>query len=194
VVRCHHLFAEMLAAIAALARRVIPTLHRRARDWFAQNGYPHDAIEHALAVADFTWVAALIEREYRALVARGELVTLRQWLACLPPAVVEARPTTCLAYAWALAYPGRFDELAHYLARAGAGGEATRRRPGSKSDVRAVCVSAAAVYHGSNWRGSLWSWPRPKTGCCRPWPGRQLAMPSVCSVRRPRRARRLRRC
>jgi len=117
--RIHHLFAEVLAGQLQRSQpEQVPTLHRRARDWYAAHGFLNDALHHALATADYGWVAEMIEREYRALVARGELVTLRQWLECLPAAVLEARPKTCLAYAWALAYPGRFDELAHYLARA----------------------------------------------------------------------------
>jgi len=117
--RCHHLFAEVLQAQLRRAQPdLIRELHRRARDWYAQNGLLHDALQHALANEEYEWIAGLIEREYHALIARGELVTLRRWLAMLPRPVVEARARSCLANAWALAYPGRYADLDLFLARA----------------------------------------------------------------------------
>ncbi len=152
--RCHHLFTE---ALRAQLQRTQPdlwaTLQRRARDWLSQNGYLTEAIQHSRAAGDDAWIADLIERDYRSLVACGDLVTLRHWLERLPEAVIEARVKCCLAYAWALAYPGRFDELEHYLTRAEAlaAGTASRGDKAVRSEIlglRAVAESLRGIVAG----------------------------------------------
>ena len=60
--RYHHLFAEVLHAYSMEKHPgEVPTLHRRASEWYAQNGPPSDAIRHALAAGDFERAAGLAE-------------------------------------------------------------------------------------------------------------------------------------
>src|ERR687898_2286503 len=60
--RYHHLFAEVLFAHLMQERPdQVPTLHRRASEWYEQNGSAADAIRHALAAEDFERAAGLIE-------------------------------------------------------------------------------------------------------------------------------------
>src|SRR3712207_627433 len=60
--RYHHLFAEVLLAhLMAEQPDQVPTLHRRASEWYEQNGSADDAIRHALAAGDFERAADLVE-------------------------------------------------------------------------------------------------------------------------------------
>lgn len=117
--RRHHLLAEvLLKRLQETQPALIPQLHKRARDWYAQHGYWSEALRHTLAGGDLAWAADLVERDYRTLIARGELVTLRHWLDLLPPELVRSRPQLQLCWAWAWSYSGRSDVLEQHLAQA----------------------------------------------------------------------------
>ena len=58
--RYHHLFGEVLAQRLREAQpAVIPELHRRASQWFENEGLAEQAIEHAIAGADYESAATL---------------------------------------------------------------------------------------------------------------------------------------
>jgi LuxR family maltose regulon positive regulatory protein len=117
--RQHHLLAEVLFdQLQHTQPEIIPELHRRARDWYAEHGYLHEAMRHALAGGQFEWVADCLERCYRPFVFRGELATLRQWLEAIPIEIVRARPKLSVIYAWGSAYTGRLDAIEGYLQQA----------------------------------------------------------------------------
>src|SRR5215211_7876877 len=60
--RYHHLFADVLRMhLMAEQPDQVPVLHRRASEWYEQNGAPAEAIHHALAAKDFERAAGLIE-------------------------------------------------------------------------------------------------------------------------------------
>src|SRR5437868_1502657 len=60
--RYHHLFADVLSAhLLAEQPEQVPMLHRRASEWYEQNGSTADAIRHALAAKDFGRAADLVE-------------------------------------------------------------------------------------------------------------------------------------
>jgi LuxR family maltose regulon positive regulatory protein len=73
--RYHHLFGELLGLRLRLAQaEQIPTLHRRACDWFERNGFPEEAIDHALNGGDPETAVRLVRQQDMALdraVARG---------------------------------------------------------------------------------------------------------------------------
>lgn len=51
--RYHHLFADVLRArLRADRPGQVPSLHRRASEWYAAQGLPEDAVRHALAAED----------------------------------------------------------------------------------------------------------------------------------------------
>jgi LuxR family maltose regulon positive regulatory protein len=67
--RYHQLFADVLRNyVRETMPELLPTLHRRASNWYEQQGYYQEAIDHALAALDMERAAALIE-QLRALVA-----------------------------------------------------------------------------------------------------------------------------
>lgn len=99
--RYHHLFADLLRQ--RLQRRhptLVPTLHRRAAAWFAQNNFIDDALRHLLAAKAVDEAADLLEQHQEALWMQGRFVILRHWLALLPHDLIADRPRLLLAQAW----------------------------------------------------------------------------------------------
>jgi LuxR family transcriptional regulator, maltose regulon positive regulatory protein len=112
--RYHHLFADVLRMhLISEQPEQVSSLHQRASVWYEQNGYPPDAINHALAAQDFERAATLIElavpemRRNR----RGATVTELGWLKALPDELVRLRPVLCLDYAYALVGGGELESV-----------------------------------------------------------------------------------
>jgi LuxR family transcriptional regulator, maltose regulon positive regulatory protein len=117
--RYHHLFADLLqqrlqrssGSSAGNGKEGVDELHRRASEWYEQNGSATDAIRHALTAKDFKRAATLVE-----LVApemrrsrRGATVTELGWLKALPDELVRSRPVLSVAYAYALFGGGELE-------------------------------------------------------------------------------------
>jgi len=106
--RYHHLLADLLQNLLRKERspEQIRALHRRASDWYAQNGMAVEAVNHALTTRDFDRVAELVERNSLAMVTRGELSTLLCWIDALPQDLALSRPWLCIHQAWPLTFAG----------------------------------------------------------------------------------------
>ncbi len=97
--RYHALFADFL-------RRLVPNepaqaYYRLASQWFEQNCALDDAIHYATHAGDFERAASLLENHYRELILRGDQASIREWVAALPPELLETRPRLWLAQGWA---------------------------------------------------------------------------------------------
>jgi LuxR family maltose regulon positive regulatory protein len=105
--RYHRLFADFLQVRQRqLEPERLSLLHRRAADWYEQNGLASDAVGHALAAKDFRLAARLIEGAAEALFMRSEVATFHSWVEALPDDVVRARPLLCVYQAPALILSG----------------------------------------------------------------------------------------
>ena len=95
-------------------------LHERAGDWYAANGHPEDALEHALAAGALDRATELISQHALPRLMRADAGTVIRWIRSLPAEWLDRRPELRLTYAWALVLqlevPGRRG--------AGAGGRA----------------------------------------------------------------------
>jgi LuxR family maltose regulon positive regulatory protein len=110
--RYHHLFAEMLRD--RLARRSphgLSELHLRAAAWYAQNGLPADAIDHALSAGDFHYAATLIERFAEGFWMKSQVTNLLRWIRVAPIGVRRSRPRLSLWEAWALLLTGEWEQV-----------------------------------------------------------------------------------
>ena len=108
--RYHHLFADvLLARLLDEQPDQVPDLHRRASEWYEQNGELSEAIRHALAGGDFERAADLIEVAIPALRRGRQEVTLRRWLETLPDELIRARPVLNVGYVGALMVSGELD-------------------------------------------------------------------------------------
>ncbi len=109
--RYHHLFAEVLQAHLREAQPDrVSTLHRRASEWYEQNGLRSDAIRHALAAKDFEGAAGLIELAWPAA-EEGSIqqATWLGWVKRLSEELVRARPVLNVWYAYALLGRGEME-------------------------------------------------------------------------------------
>ena len=93
-------------------------LHRRASAWYATHGLPAEAVQHALAAQDWTQAATLILNNSDAMLRRGEVVTLLNWLQALPDDLVRSQPQLRDTYSWALILTGQLDAAESYLGQA----------------------------------------------------------------------------
>jgi LuxR family maltose regulon positive regulatory protein len=106
--RYHHLFADLLRSrLQALSEPRslvegesvdVAALHLRASVWYEEEGLITEAMDHALAAADYERAADLIQRYYKETIWFGELVLARKWLEALPEVLIRSRPFLCLIH------------------------------------------------------------------------------------------------
>jgi LuxR family maltose regulon positive regulatory protein len=114
--RFHHLFADLLRQrLGQTHPDQIPSLHRRASEWYEQNGFADEVIEHALRAWDLARAASLMEAHADAAWRRGEHAKLRHWLDALPLEAVRTKPRLCVYHTWYLFAGGRQDEAEEAL-------------------------------------------------------------------------------
>jgi LuxR family maltose regulon positive regulatory protein len=117
--RYHHLFADVLRArLLDEQPDVAPGLHRKASDWFENNGERSEAIRHALAAGAFERAAELVELAIPDLRRTRTETTLRRWLEALPERVIEVRPVLAAALAGARMQTGEFAGVGELLTTA----------------------------------------------------------------------------
>ncbi len=108
--RYHHLFADLLRRrLSQTQPEQVPTLHRRAGDWFAGQGLNREALHHTLVAEDYQRAADLIETLALDILHGGEHTTVSDWINALPDSLVRERPYLCVHHAWALQLTGQFD-------------------------------------------------------------------------------------
>jgi LuxR family maltose regulon positive regulatory protein len=117
--RYHQLFADALRTRQReLAADTLPTLHRRASHWYAEQGLISEAIHHALLAADFAAAVRLIEPVAQRMIAAGESLTLLRWLQSLPAPLVQTNAPLAVASALAHLVAGHLDAIQPLLGHA----------------------------------------------------------------------------
>ncbi|MBO0815905.1 MAG: LuxR family transcriptional regulator, partial [Actinobacteria bacterium] len=114
--RYHQLFADLLQLEL---RRTAPgeaaPLHRAAAGWFAEHGYPVDAVRHAQAARDWGLAARLLADNWYSLQLDGQAATTQQLLAGFPAGTRAAdAELAALAAAEELAH-GSLEAAERYL-------------------------------------------------------------------------------
>jgi LuxR family transcriptional regulator, maltose regulon positive regulatory protein len=114
--RYHRLFADLLQLeLRRTAPAEVDALHRTAARWFADHGYPVEAVRHAQAARDWAPAARLLADHWPGLHLDGQAATVHALLAGFP---AEARVTDAelavLAAADELA-AGSFTEAEQFL-------------------------------------------------------------------------------
>jgi LuxR family maltose regulon positive regulatory protein len=114
--RYHHLFADLLRQrLRQTQPEQLSVLHRRASEWYEQNGFADEAVEHTLRAEDFERAVYLIEQHVDTIWAHGEYTKLRRWLVALPDELVLSRPQLCIFQAWELFASGQMDAAERFL-------------------------------------------------------------------------------
>ena len=105
--RYHHLFGDMLRArLLDEQSKLVHELHRRASDWYDEEGERVEAIRHAMAGEDFERAADLIELAFPAMQQSRQEATMRRWLEALPDDLFATRPVLSAGYVGALMSTG----------------------------------------------------------------------------------------
>jgi LuxR family maltose regulon positive regulatory protein len=108
--RYHHLFADVLQAhLLEDQPDQLPALHRRASEWYEENGSRPDAIRHALCAKDFGWAADLIELAGPMTEDSSQTATWLSWTRALPDELIRSRPALGVWFAWALLGSGELE-------------------------------------------------------------------------------------
>jgi LuxR family maltose regulon positive regulatory protein len=108
--RYHHLFADLLRVRLEQVRPdQISDLHRRASEWFADEGDLDTAISYAMAAGDPERALDLLDRHAETLWRRGEYATLLKWLDELGDDAVRSRPRLRVHHALTSIMVGEFS-------------------------------------------------------------------------------------
>ena len=115
--RYHRLFADLLRHRLRTSSIPESELHQEASQWYEQNSYPADAIQHALAAKDWERAGSLILSNNSEFLKRGEVLTVIRWFQALPGEILLSNPNLCFDYCWPLLLAGKFDEARPLLER-----------------------------------------------------------------------------
>jgi LuxR family maltose regulon positive regulatory protein len=100
--RYHHLFADLLRArLHQAPPEQVQQLHVRAAAWYAQNDWPDEAINHALAGKDWERATRLLQVHIQTLLNQGVLSNILHWARALPGEVIAQHALLCWDMAWA---------------------------------------------------------------------------------------------
>jgi LuxR family maltose regulon positive regulatory protein len=114
--RYHPLFAGVLHAhLMEEQPDRVPTLHRRASEWYEHNGLEIEAFQHAAAANDVERAEHLIEGEGMPLQFRGAGAPVLNWLESLPKTTLDARPLLWVTYASTLLFGGQHTAVERTL-------------------------------------------------------------------------------
>jgi len=140
--RYHHLFADLLRdRQRALESDQAVELHRRASRWYAQSAgddslgasargaFVGEAVDHALAAADYEMAVGLLESHATDLIMQGYARTVHGWVETIPPQWRSQSPRTNLAFAWMHLLRGAYAEASPYLERLEAALEPSAAEP-----------------------------------------------------------------
>src|SRR5439155_1197515 len=104
--RLHDLFREaLLSALHTSQPEMVSLLHRRAADFYEAEGQWAEAITHALAAADFSTAARLMEQTVEQFWVHGEAATMARWVLALPDPLVREHARLALTTPLYLLHP-----------------------------------------------------------------------------------------
>lgn len=117
--RYHHLFADLLKA--RLPQRfpeiAIAAFHQRAASWYEQAGMIAEAIDHALAARDYSYLVKLVEKSALPMILQAHVRTVEGWLQVIPQNLIEQNPRINMAFTWLNLLRGTPEQATAYLER-----------------------------------------------------------------------------
>ena len=177
--RYHHLFGDLLALeLRRTAPQEVPGLHTIAAEWWAEHGYPVEAIRHAQAAENWGLAARLLADNWFGLYFDGRLATRRELLSGFPAGVVAADPELVVLAGADKRAAGSLEETERYLSAATTDVGVGARRP-SRALYDRACDS-------SDWRSlgpatTFGPLPRRRSDCSPQPRPRNLASARRCA-------------
>jgi LuxR family maltose regulon positive regulatory protein len=109
--RYHHLFADLLRQRLRQTRpEQLSILQGRASQWYEEEGFIDQAIDHALRGDDYERAASLIEDRFGDNYERRDPPKYQDWLAEMPESFLSTRPDLYILHAWFQFATGQLDE------------------------------------------------------------------------------------
>jgi len=123
--RYHQLFADFLQLeLRGSEPAELPALHQAAAGWYADHGYPAEAVRHAQAVQDWGLAARLLSGHWVGLGLGGLGATAHELLARFPAGVIAGDAELAARMAGVELGRGSLEEAERYLVLATRGLEA----------------------------------------------------------------------
>ncbi len=117
--RYHQLFGEWLQREAGAASEVDQAaLHRRAADWYRDNGELTAALRHAVRAGDVEDSTALLEAQIWPIATSGAWPDLLRLIDALPSALRSGDPLLEILEAWAAVFAGQPQRADPWISRA----------------------------------------------------------------------------
>ncbi|MFO7633859.1 MAG: hypothetical protein R6W76_15045, partial [Caldilinea sp.] len=140
--RYHHLFCDLLRQrLMAGELELVPTLHHRASQWYADAGLMHEAVEHALKAGDQNRAAELVAYMAESVMKSSEVATLRRWIEALPPEAMQAQPILHVYYGGALLLMGEAATAVEDHLRAAFAGNLDNSTAGAAAAFQALAAT-----------------------------------------------------
>ncbi|MCP4539372.1 MAG: hypothetical protein GY832_19725 [Chloroflexi bacterium] len=121
--RYHKLFADLLRNLENMYHKEQTSeLHQRASRWYAQVGnkggtFVNEAIQHALAAADYAMAVRLLESYSLDMLMQWHVKTVDGWMQAIPSEWALESPKANLAFAWMHLLRGTYPQAAPCLER-----------------------------------------------------------------------------
>ena len=114
--RYHRLFLDLLKHRLQLSDSIDQViLHQNASQWYKDNGFLEEAVDHSLAGCDWASALDLIDQVSGKLLKTGAIATLLGWHQKIPIESILSKPEYCLTYAWPLMLSGQLQAAVLYL-------------------------------------------------------------------------------
>ncbi|MBN2676790.1 MAG: tetratricopeptide repeat protein [Anaerolineaceae bacterium] len=114
--RYHQLFSDLLRE---RQKNESVVLHQRASHWYAAEGMISEAIQHALAAADYATAIHLIDSHAMDMLMQWHVKTVDGWMRAIPPEWIAHSPRANLAFAWLHLSRRNSEQAMPYLKRSG---------------------------------------------------------------------------
>jgi LuxR family transcriptional regulator, maltose regulon positive regulatory protein len=115
--RYHHLFGDFLSQrLRESEGDKISELHRRASEWYENQGLVDESIQHGLAAGDLESATRLVDAIAADLTVRAESNKLVKLVEKLPSDLRRGYPMLCIWHAWALLFMGQLEMVEPALA------------------------------------------------------------------------------
>ncbi len=138
--RYHQLFTDLLRY---RLRQDDPSkfvaLNRIASRWYQQQGLVEEAVKYGLVGGEHDHVAELIERSGLAMIGRGQLATLQNWINALSEKTIRKHPYLSVLLVWVGALTGQSDLAKRQLALA------EENLPSAKADLHSEIICQIAL-------------------------------------------------
>jgi LuxR family maltose regulon positive regulatory protein len=156
--RYHHLFGELLrlrlkqsiCSSTGDEGSAVAELHRRASQWYEDNGLEIEAFHHAVAAGDVERAAYLVEGKGMPLQFRGAVIPVLRWLESLPKAVLDGRPALWVMYASALSMTGQMAGVEAKLQAAEAALQGKEQDAGTRNLIGHIAAIRALLAAARN--------------------------------------------